>query len=282
MIALDIAIPDAHLAEAEACGRLHFQRVGTRSVVRCAYATSPLCILTPRNHGHAAWAYLSTLGGGFVDGDQVHLEVRVEVGAAGVLSTQGETRVYRSPHGCRSELSAVVEEDGLLALLPDPTVCFAEARYRQRIDLALAPGSALILVDVLGCGRVARGERWAFGNYLSELILRQQERVVLAERVLLDPTHGAVSERFGRFNALATVLLAGEPLRTFRQAFIEKFRALPLSADAEIVESANSLGDDALLLRMAGVSIEHTLQSIRAHLDFLPSLLGDDPWKRRP
>src|SRR5687768_3060300 len=51
--------------------RLGFERVGNRTVVRTALAHSPLRLLTPRNHGHAAWVYTSSLGGGLVDGDHL-------------------------------------------------------------------------------------------------------------------------------------------------------------------------------------------------------------------
>jgi urease accessory protein len=261
--------------------RLLFQRVGDRTVVGRAYATSPLRILTPRNHGHAAWAYTSTLGGGLVDGDRIRLEVGLGEGAAAVLSTQGETRVYRSPHGCRSELFAQVENNALLAVLPDPTVCFAGARYDQRTEIALAPGAALVLVDALLSGRSARGERWAFERYASQLTLRLADRVILAEKVLLDPEHGPIDERFGRFDVFATLLLAGDRLRLSRAVLCQKLDALPAPARARLVESANPLGEHALLVRIAAVSVEDLLWSIRAHLSFLPALLDDDPWSRR-
>jgi urease accessory protein len=270
------------MSERETAARLVFERVGPRSVVGSAFARSPLRILTPRNHGHAAWAYTSTLGGGLVDGDRLQLGVRVRGGAAAVLATQGETRVYRSPHGCRSELLAVAEEDALLAVLPDPTVCFAGACYSQRTDLRLAPGAALVFVDLLSAGRSARGERWAFQRYAGELTLRLGDRVLLAESTLLDPEHGPIGERFGRFDVLATLLLAGERLRSASTALAEKLRALPAPPRAVRLESANDLGDDVLLVRMAAVSLEDALRSIRDHLHFLPALLGDDPWARRP
>jgi len=44
-------------------------------------------------------------------------------------------------HGCRSELAAEVGEGAFLALLPDPTVCFAGASYRQKTELRLAAGA---------------------------------------------------------------------------------------------------------------------------------------------
>jgi len=262
--------------------RLVFERMGPRSVVAAAFARSPLRILTPRNHGHAAWAYTSTLGGGLVDGDWLRLAVRVGAGAAAVLATQGETRVYRSPHGCRSELLAEAEEDSLLAVLPDPTVCFAGARYSQRTDLRLAAGAALVFLDVLSAGRSARGERWAFRRYAGELTLRRADRVLLQEGTLLDPQHGPIGERFDRFDVIATLLLAGERIRDARTALAQKLGALPVQQRTNLLESANDLGDDVLLVRMAATSLEDLLRKIREHLQFLPALLGDDPWARRP
>jgi urease accessory protein len=272
------------LAPASAQGppaRLVFQFVNDRTVVGRSYATSPLRILTPRNHGHAAWAYTSTLGGGLVDGDRIRLEVGVGGGAAAVLSTQGENRVYRSPRGCRSELFAQVENNALLAVLPDPTVCFAGARYHQRTEIALAPGAALVFVDALLSGRSARGERWAFERYVSELTLRSGDQVILAEKVLLDPEHGPIAERFGRFDVFATLLIAGDRLRPCRAALRQKLDALSAPSRARLVETANPLGEDALLIRIAAVSVEDVLRTTRAHLSFLPALLGDDPWTRR-
>jgi urease accessory protein len=104
----------------EGSARLAFERVGSRTVVRTALAHSPLRLLTPRNHGHAAWVYTSSLGGGLVDGDHLHVDLEVAPGASALLSSQGFTRVYRSPRGCRNELEARVGEGGLLALVPDP------------------------------------------------------------------------------------------------------------------------------------------------------------------
>src|SRR5437016_6300022 len=124
-------------------GRLWFERAGAATVLRDAYAESPLRLLTPRNHGSAAWAYTSTLGGGFVDGDRVRLRISVAEGARAFVSTQGPTRIYRSPRGCESETAIEVAPGGVLVLTPDPTACFAGARFRQRIDVALADGASV-------------------------------------------------------------------------------------------------------------------------------------------
>src|SRR5262245_38222153 len=102
-----------------------------RSVVSRAYATSPLRLLTPENHGRAAWVYASSYGGGLVDGDCVEIDIEVGAGAAAYFSTQASTKVYRSERGAVTGLRAAVAAGGLLIVMPDPVVCFAASRYVQ-------------------------------------------------------------------------------------------------------------------------------------------------------
>ncbi|NMO19658.1 urease accessory protein UreD [Pyxidicoccus fallax] len=277
-----LAPTESHLRPGRAgSARLAFERSGSRTVVRTALAHSPLRLLTPRNHGHAAWAYTSSFGGGLVDGDHLALEVDVASGATAFLSTQGANRVYRSPRGCRSDLTARVEEGALLAVVPDPTVCFTGARYAQTLDVRLAAGASLVLADVVTSGRDASGERWAFAHYTSALRVRVGERALVDERWLLDPTHGPLAERLGRFNAMASVLLVGPVLASAREALAAHVSALPVSSRAAIIPSASPLGTEGLLLRAAAVSVEELLCTTRQWLSFLPPLLGDDPWARR-
>ena len=64
-----------------------------QSVVSRLSASSPLRLLTPKNHGRAAWVYTSTFGGGLVGGDRIRLDVQVGSGAVVFLSTQSATKV---------------------------------------------------------------------------------------------------------------------------------------------------------------------------------------------
>ncbi|HTO96482.1 MAG TPA: urease accessory protein UreD [Myxococcales bacterium] len=259
-------------------GRLSFARSGARTVVRDAYAESPLRLLTPRNHGDSAWAYTSTLGGGFVDGDRVRLRVRVEEGARAFLSTQGPTRIYRSPHGCESEIVCSVADGGALVLAPEPTACFAGARYRQRTEVDLSGSGSVALWDVLSAGRSARGERWAFQRCALGLSVRRSGRALVDDCWLLDPAHGALGDRLGRFEALATVLLAGPLFAPLREAFL---RTEPPGRRERLLESASALDGEALVARLAAASVEELSGALRARLAGAKALLGDDPWARR-
>jgi len=252
-------------------GQLAFRRSGTGTAVETAFAESPLRFLTPRNHGTAAWAYTSTLGGGLVDGDRLELELSVGPGARAFVSSQGPTRVFRSSRGASSTTVARVEEGAALMLFPDPTACFGGARYAQRTEVSLAPGSSLALWEVLSAGR----ERWGFTRCESSLRVPP----LLDERWLLDPEHGPLEERLGHFGAIGTVLLAGPLFAGLAQGVRDRVDAAPAGGGSALLESASPLRDGALVVRAAAPSVQQLVQRLRHHLAALPSLLGDDPWR---
>ena len=249
------------------------------TVVRAARANSPLKLLLPRNHGRGVWAYLASFGGGLVDGDSLHVEVDVGEHATGMLSTQSATKVYRSPSGCRQALHARVSEDGLLVLLPDPVACFTGARYEQETHVTLAPRASLVMLEALTCGRAARGERWAFEHYQSRTLVQRAGVPLLLEAVRLTPEEGALPPRMGRFEALALLAVFGPQVEPLREALLRA--PAPLRRRASVIETASPLGEDGAFLRVAAASIEEAMSAVRARLQALPGLLGDDPLARK-
>jgi urease accessory protein len=271
----------AAVADGAGAGRLCVARHGTRSVVTRALGHSPLRLLTPSNHGHAAWIFTSTYGGGLVGGDAVHLTIDVEPGAVALLQTQASTKIYRSPLGASSALEARVGHDGLLVVLPDPTVCFLGAAYRQDQRVALARGASLVLVDWLTAGRRASGERWLFDSYAARLTIEAQERPVLVDALLLSAADGSIAGRMGRFDCLCTIALFGPAVARHAGRALDALAARPFSPGADLLVSGAPLDGDGCLIRVAGTSVEDVGRAVRAHLDFLPALLGDDPWARK-
>jgi len=255
-------------------------RAGGRTVLHTARAESPLKLLLPGNHGEGAWVYVATLGGGLVDGDAIDLRVDVASGACALLGTQASTKVYRSVRGTSQHLRATVAGGALLALLPDPVSCFEGAIYDQRIDIDLAdPDATLVMVDALTCGRVARGERWAFTRYTSRTRVTRAGRPALVDAALLDPRHGELTTRMGRFDAVATVFVAGPRAREVRARMLAAAAAPP--ARRGCLFSVSPLGEDAALGRLAAPSAHEAIAALRALVEPLGRELGDDPFTRR-
>jgi urease accessory protein len=252
-----------------------------RSVVNRAYATSPLRLLTPANHGRAAWVYTSSYGGGLVDGDRLEVDIEIGADAAAYVSTQASTKVYRSHRGTASDVRARVATGGLLVAMPDPVVCFAEARYSQTQRFDIESGANLILVDWLSSGRIASGERWQFEEYLSTLRVQAGGTLVVHDALALRASDGDLAMRLGRFDVLALAVVLGDELRPMAAAIVERVSRSAVTRRAELIASAAPVGDGGCLVRIAARSVEHVGHVLREHLAGVPALLGDDPWARK-
>jgi urease accessory protein len=276
---LDIFVDPAPIAAG--AGELRIVRSGAASVVSCARAASPLRLLLPRNHGRAAWVFTSTYGGGLVDGDAIALDVVVGDGASALVSSQASTKVYRSPRGVTSALSARVGAGAMLAVLPDPLVCFAASRYRQSQQFDVAADADLVCLDWMTSGRRAHGERWAFDGYRTRLAIRVGGELVCHDAVTLEAADGALPDRFERFDVLATLVVIGPGLRGACERLIDAHARRGVARRPDMLLSAAPLTAGGAIVRVAGRTVEEVGAAVRGALDVLPSMLGDDPWARK-
>lgn len=270
------------LPPAAGSGLLNFVRSGDRTVVSQSLAASPLKLLNPRNHGHAAWVFSSSYGGGLLGGDQLSLDVRVQPGATAMLSTQAATKVYRSDLRASQSMRAEIADGGLLVVAPDPVICFADSEFSQRQTFSLTGSAGLVLVDWLSAGRRVSGERWAFRRLESRIEIYQDGRKILHESLLLDPEHGNIAGQLGRFNTLALAVVCGPRLLNAAHELAARVMAEPLQRNADLIQSAGMFGyGNGALLRIAGTSIEDVGRLLRKQLGFVCTWLGEDPWARK-
>lgn len=262
-------------------GLLRFARVGSRTVVRQAFATSPLKLLTPRASDQAAWVYTSTHGGGLVGGDAIHLTLDVEAGARAVLATQSSTKIYRSTRSARQQVTARVGDEALLVVAPDPTVCFAGASFRQDQCYDVSRDGNLVVLDWMTSGRRAMGERWAFDRYEGRLELRYDGRTILYDSIRLARDDGPIGERMRRFNVWATVISIGPLVAESSVILAAEISSLPVAPQSDLVISAAPLGTNGALLRIAALSTEQVSTLLRQHLRFLRPHLGGELWSRK-
>ena len=252
-------------------------------MIATAFASSPLRLLMPANHGSAAWVFLASLGGGLLDGDRIGVDVEVGEGASALLGTQASTKVYRSPEGgvgASQRLSARVAADAVLALVPDPVVCFADARYQQSIDVALDSSASLCLLEAYSCGRSARGERWAFARYASRTTVTRGGTRSIVDATRLDPQQGPLPDRMGRFDVLVSLLAVGPRFGPLRRAMLSSPSYEPSRTGSAVV-AASPLANDACILRVAAERFELASRVLRSSFASLAAVLGDDPFARK-
>ncbi len=274
---------------------LDFRRVAERTVLARAFARSPARLLTPRNHGSAAWVFLASLGGGLLDADCIDVRMDVGAGASALLGTQASTQVYRSPRGASQKLAAQVGAGALLALVPDPVVCFRAARYQQDLRVDLGADSSFFLLDGYTAGRSASGERWQFDAYASRTVVVRGAARLFVDATRLDPEAGPLAARMGEFDAVLSLFAVGPRLGAVRAAMAASAASAasaapsgearrPRSAtppSAAPVMSASPVGDDAAILRVAARRFEDASRALRPSFAALADVLGDDPFARK-
>lgn len=186
-----------------------------RSRLVASKSLQPLKILNPRAGGTGCHAVLSSYGGGLVAGDALRLRVRCQPGARLFLSTQANTKVFKSTDGRVAEqhLGGHLAAGALAAVLPDPVVPQAGSRYRQRQHWDLGPGALLLLADWWAAGRTELGERFAFQEFASETRVSVAGRPLVLDRFAFSPAEHIASApaNFDRYETTLTVYLAGAP-----------------------------------------------------------------------
>lgn len=253
---------------------------GRSSVIRCV-AGSPLRIVTPKNHGHAAWAYQSSYGGGFVGEDDVSLEVEVEAGGSLFLSSQASTKVYKSSKA-RSTVKATVATGALLISWPDPIVAFAGAQLTQHQTYDLAADASLLCVESWTAGRVASGERWQFNQLSTRLHVTIGNERRFTDALRLTDEDGELGTRMASMNAFAAVVLIGPKLSQASAQLHEQITRMPLQRPDVAPLVVSSAWPWGTVLRIAAPSVESMLQTTREFLQaHVAALLGDDPLARK-
>ncbi len=279
--------PEPLPIEAARAGRglITVDRIGSRSSVTRLSATSPLKLLVPRHNAEAAWIFGSSYGGGLVEGDRIDLQVRIERGATAMIGTQASTKVYSCLGGrtCSQALHATIDDEALLVLSPDAVTCFADALYEQTQRIQMTAKASLVSIDWFTAGRIARGERWAFGRYASRLEIIVDGWLLVHDALLLDPADGPIDEphRMGRYNCMATVALLGPRVAELAATVMRQVGEEPIGRRLPMIQSASELPGGGVLMRAAGESTQLVGQWIRARLAPIVAQLGDDPWGRK-
>jgi urease accessory protein len=261
--------------------QLRFGRCRDNTILERAFATNPVKLFTTRGVSRACWVYSANYGGGIVGGDALELHVDAAAGTRGVISTQASTKVYRALRPASQRMTASVENDALLVLLPDPVVCFSGADFSQQLRCDLQPRGNLVVVDWITSGRHSTGERWAFHRYTSRIDIRRDGRRILYDTLFLDRADGSIGARLGGFDVCLTAVVTGPMMTAAAASLVREISAAGIGGPRDVMMAAWSLQDGGALLRINGASVEQVGAALRERLSFLGELLGDDPFSRK-
>jgi urease accessory protein len=170
--------------------RLTFARRDGRPELVENYSRPPLQVMRAiHDAAGVACVYLLSPTGGVVQSDRYDVQIRVEAGVHALITTQSATKIYRMPDDCAEQTIRIeVERDSILEFVPDAAILFADADFRQDIEVTLHPGALLFLHEVVLPGRVARGEHLTFRRYANRIVVRDGDGLILYDAADIDPT----------------------------------------------------------------------------------------------
>jgi urease accessory protein len=280
-----------------AWSELTVAQVRQQSRLVASRSVQPLKIINPAAPaGLACHAVLASYGGGLVAGDSIRLRVRCEQDSRLLLSTQANTRIFKSIDGQHAEqlTEGHVAENALAVVLPDPLVPQAASRYRQVQRWELASSATLLLADWWHAGRTDLGERFAFTTFATELRVCVAGRLALLDRFALRPEeHLATSQAtFGPYQSALSLYLVGPPSGGQFQQLAAVLRQLPPPGQTELhatlagrpyVVAVTQARANVLLVRALGMSRRHLEPVYQAVAGALAAaeLLGFDPLQRK-
>jgi len=169
-----------------------FERAGSRTTLTRSSCTSPWHHFPPSylDDSGCAYTWLVNPSGGLVGGDHVSVEVQLHAGTHVLMTSPSANRVYRSlSEPAVQEVYLSVGTGARLEWVPEVTIPFAGSRFRQSIQVDLAPGATVVLWDAMASGRVARQERWAFASVENEIHIRMPLGGSVVERYCVVPDH---------------------------------------------------------------------------------------------
>ncbi len=169
--------------------------------------------------------------GGIVGGDRLSQIIHLEPSAHALITTAAASKVYGRGAGpctlpeARQTIHMQVDANACLEWLPQETIVFNGAIYRQEVRVDLAPGGSWLGWEITRFGRSARGEKFLQGEWRSHTEVWQQGRPLWIDRQWIPASEEIFNSPHG---------LAGQPI-------VGSFAWVGQSVSPEIVEKARML-----------------------------------------
>lgn len=164
--------------------------------------------------------------GGVVGGDRLSIDLQLQPHAHVLLTTAAAGKLYRS-NGLEATQTIQIglSEGACLEWLPQETIVFSQAIYRQNMHIDLTPGASWIGWEITRFGRSARGEQFLAGNWRSHTEVWQQGRPLWIDRQWMPGGEESINSPHG---------LAGYPV-------VGSLVFVGYNVETELVEKARSL-----------------------------------------
>ncbi len=162
-----------------------------KTVAKNVYFQGALKVMRPVYHDDSGQVcyYLLNPGGGYLDGDRYQMKVEVGEQAKLTLTTQGATKIYKTPKNYVSQESEIILKAGsILEYMPDPLIAYQNAHYKQKNVFRMDQSAALLYSDIITPGWSPDGEHFSYKTIqlLNEIYI--DDKLVVFDHLNLNPS----------------------------------------------------------------------------------------------
>lgn len=194
--------------------------------------------------------------GGMAGGDRLSFDVQLQPKAKTLITTAAASKIYRS-NGLQAKQNIQIKVDSgaYLEWLPQETIVFNDANYRQDLRVELAPNATWLGWEITRFGRSARGEKFLQGEWRSYTEIWRQGNPLWIDRQWLPAGEEIINSPHGLAGQpiVATLVWIGEKVSL---EIVEKARELWLNQPifASKGEAGVTQLTEGLLCRYRGAS----------------------------
>lgn len=168
---------------------------GRKSVARDVFFEKALKVMRPiyLNNSDIPTFYIVNVGGGYLDGDRYIMEFNVEDNASVILTSQGATKIYKTPNDHVAQYQHVnIKDQGHLEYVGDPIIAFENAKFYQQNTFHLTNTSSLFYTDILTPGYSKDDKQFSYHymHLLNEIYV--DDTLVVYDHMRLEPAKHSV------------------------------------------------------------------------------------------
>ncbi len=277
----------AKKTEKKEASLLTFELHEKETILTEQLSIKPLKIVNPKSQKNTGVCMITSYGGGFVEGDEVRLNVKCKKNTTSIVSSQANTRVYESTGMlCKQSLSMDIESNAFHVFFNDPLVMHKGGNFLQSSDITVHDDSVLLFVDWFSAGRTANGESFDFKNYETTTKIVKNGHPIIWDNFGLNPERmdvyspGMLGDHISFLNLFLIGNEHSEKVQLLQEA-LEKSNTSDLSEQLQI--NTSRINPDAFIGRYSAVdilSLKKIMNDISASLEH-PSLLNYNPLIRK-
>lgn len=269
----------------EEVSELEISLVENKSVLTTSKVFKPLKVFQLKKQ-KACQIVFSNYGGGFVEGDQILLNVGCHAGTTTVFSSQANTRIYKSTVGlkARQEINGKIGEGAFVVYMGDPLVPQEDSIFEQVFRWNLEKDSVLLLVDWFEAGRILNNERFAFNSFSAEMKVTKENVAIVWDKFKIEPSTTNVNSpgAFLHHSSYLNIFLVGHEglervqalethLRFLGHKYFQEDKPLKLN-ELELLGAVAKVNEQAFIVRCSAKSNE----ALRPFVKELSAILEDE------